>query len=221
SVRAQFDAHRGEIAAIIVEPIAGNMGVVPPAAGFLEGLRSICDEDRALLVFDEVITGFRASYGGAQQVVGVTPDLTALGKIIGGGLPVGAYGGRRELMERMAPSGPVYQAGTLSGNPLAMAAGTTTLDVLREDLGKYERLDALARRLADGLTRAAEEAEVPLTVTQSASVVTPFFLDAAPANYDEAKRADTQSFARFHAAMLDRGVHLAPSQYEGWFLSTA
>ena len=221
SVRAQFEAHRGEIAAIIVEPVAGNMGVVPPAEGFLEGLRSICDEDRALLVFDEVITGFRASYGGAQQVVGVTPDLTALGKIIGGGLPVGAYGGRRELMERMAPSGPVYQAGTLSGNPLAMAAGTTTLDVLREDLGKYERLDALARRLADGLTRAAEEAEVPLTVTQSASVVTPFFLDAAPANYDEAKRADTPSFARFHAAMLDRGVHLAPSQYEGWFLSTA
>ena len=221
SVRAQFEAHRGEIAAIIVEPVAGNMGVVPPAEGFLEGLRSICDEDRALLVFDEVITGFRASYGGAQQVVGVTPDLTALGKIIGGGLPVGAYGGRRELMERMAPSGPVYQAGTLSGNPLAMAAGTTTLDVLREDLGKYERLDALARRLADGLTRAAEEAEVPLTVTQSASVVTPFFLDAAPANYDEAKRADTQSFARFHAAMLDRGIHLAPSQYEGWFLSAA
>ena len=221
SVRAQFEAHRGEIAAIIVEPVAGNMGVVPPAEGFLEALRSICDEDRALLVFDEVITGFRASYGGAQQVVGVTPDLTALGKIIGGGLPVGAYGGRRELMERMAPSGPVYQAGTLSGNPLAMAAGTTTLDVLREDLGKYERLDALARRLADGLTRAAEEAEVPLTVTQSASVVTPFFLDAAPANYDEAKRADTQSFARFHAAMLDRGIHLAPSQYEGWFLSAA
>ena len=221
SVRAQLDAHRGQIAAIIVEPVAGNMGVVPPAEGFLDGLRSLCDEDGALLVFDEVITGFRASYGGAQQVYGVTPDLTALGKIIGGGLPVGAYGGRRELMERMAPSGPVYQAGTLSGNPLAMAAGTATLDVLREDLRQYERLEVFARRLADGFTRAAEEAEVPLTVTQSGSVVTPFFLDAAPSNYDEAKRADTQTFARFHAAMLDRGIHLAPSQFEGWFLSTA
>ncbi len=221
SVRAQFDAHPGQIAAVIVEPVAGNMGVVPPAEGFLQGLRAICDADGALLVFDEVITGFRAAYGGAQQVYDVTPDLTALGKIIGGGLPVGAYGGRRELMERMAPSGPVYQAGTLSGNPLAMAAGTATLASLREDLGQYERLEALARRLADGLTRAAKDAGVPLTVTRSASVVTPFFLDHAPTNYDEAKHADTKAFARFHAAMLDRGIHLAPSQYEGWFLSTA
>ena len=221
SVRAQFAAHRGQIAAIIVEPAAGNMGVVPPAEGFLEGLRALCDEDGALLVFDEVITGFRASYGGAQQVFGVTPDLTALGKIIGGGLPVGAYGGRHELMERIAPSGPVYQAGTLSGNPLAMAAGRATLDVLHEDLAQYDRLDALATRLAEGLARAAEEAEVPLAISRSASTVTPFFLDAAPCNWDEAKLADTKTFARFHGAMLDRGVHLAPSQFEAWFVSTA
>ncbi len=221
SVRAQFEAHRGQIAAIIVEPVAGNMGVVPPAEGFLEGLRALCDEHGALLVFDEVITGFRASYGGAQQAFGVMPDLTALGKIIGGGLPVGAYGGRRELMALMAPSGPVYQAGTLSGNPLAMAAGRATLDALREDLGQYDRLDAHSRRLAEGLTRAAEEAEVPLAVSRSASTVTPFFLDAAPSNWDEAKLADTTTFARFHAAMLDRGIHLAPSQFEAWFVSTA
>ncbi|MGE3962207.1 MAG: glutamate-1-semialdehyde 2,1-aminomutase [Dehalococcoidia bacterium] len=221
SVHARFDAHRGRIAAVIVEPVAGNMGVVPPAEGFLEGLRSLCDEDGALLVFDEVITGFRASYGGAQAVCGVTPDLTALGKIIGGGLPVGAYGGRRELMEQMAPSGPVYQAGTLSGNPLAMAAGHATLKVLHEDLTAYDRLDALAARLADGLARAARDAGVPLAVTRSASVVTPFFLDVTPTNYDEAKRADNAAFARFHAAMLARGIHLAPSQFEGWFLSAA
>jgi glutamate-1-semialdehyde 2,1-aminomutase len=221
SVRAQLVAHRGAVAAIIVEPVAGNMGVVPPAEGFLEGLRALCDEHGTLLVFDEVITGFRASYGGAQAVTGVRPDLTALGKIIGGGLPVGAYGGRRELMEMMAPLGPVYQAGTLSGNPLAMAAGTATLDTLRDDLDQYVRLDALAQRLADGLSEAARELEVPLAVTRSASTVTPFFLRSAPSNYDEAKEADTAMFARFHGAMLDRGVHLAPSQFEGWFLSTA
>jgi len=221
SVRAQFEAHRGAIAAIIVEPVAGNMGVVPPAEGFLEGLRAICDEDGALLVFDEVITGFRGSYGGAQATLGVTPDLTALGKIIGGGLPVGAYGGRRELMEQIAPSGAVYQAGTLSGNPLAMAAGRATLDTLREDLGQYDRLDALGARLAEGLTRAAEEAEVPLVVSRSGSTITPFFLDAAPTNYDEARLADTSMFARFHNAMLDRGIHLAPSQFETWFVSMA
>ena len=221
SVRAQFEAHRGQIAAIIVEPVAGNMGVVLPAEGFLEGLRAICDAEGALLVFDEVITGFRASYGGAQQAFGVTPDLTALGKIIGGGLPVGAYGGRRDLMALMAPSGPVYQAGTLSGNPLAMAAGRATLDVLREDLDQYDRLEALSRRLAEGLTRAAEEAEVPLSVSRSGSTVTPFFLDATPSNWDEAKLADTMTFARFHGAMLERGIHLAPSQFEAWFVSTA
>ena len=221
SVQAQLEAHPDAVAAIIAEPVAGNMGVIPPADGFLEGLRTLCDEHGALLLFDEVITGFRSSYGGAQEVTGVRPDLTALGKIIGGGLPVGAYGGRRELMEMMAPLGPVYQAGTLSGNPLAMAAGTATLDTLHDDLDQYVRLGTMAQRLADGLTAAARELEVPISVTRSASTVTPFFLASPPSNWDEAKLADTQMFARFHNAMLERGIHLAPSQFEGWFLSTA
>jgi glutamate-1-semialdehyde 2,1-aminomutase len=221
AVRAQFEAHPNAIAAIIVEPVAGNMGVVLPGVGFLEGLRALCDANGALLIFDEVITGFRASYGGVQAVTGVMPDLTALGKIIGGGLPVGAYGGRRDLMMEMAPEGPVYQAGTLSGNPLAMAAGTATLDTLREDQDAYIRLDALASRLAEGVAAAARDAGVTLTVSRSASTITPFFLDTAPTNYDEAKRADTAAFSRFHGAMLDRGVHLPPSQYEAWFVSLA
>jgi len=221
AVRAQLQSHAGQVSAVIVEPVAGNMGVVPPAEGFLEGLRSLCDEHGALLIFDEVISGFRAAYGGAQAVYGITPDLTALGKIIGGGLPVGAYGGRRDLMMQMAPEGPVYQAGTLSGNPLAMAAGTATLAELREDEGAYGRLDALAVRLADGVAAAAAEAGVTVSVTRSASTITPFFLSEPPVNYDEAKRADTQAFARFHGAMLDRGIHLPPSQFEAWFVSLA
>jgi len=221
AVRAQFTAHPDEIAAIIVEPIAGNMGLVLPAPGFLEGVRTICEEHGALLIFDEVISGFRAAYGGAQAALGVTPDLTALGKIIGGGLPVGAYGGRRDLMQQMAPSGPVYQAGTLSGNPLAMAAGIATLDVLRDTEGAYDRLEHLASRLADGLAQAARESGTVATIVRSGSLITVFFLDAAPGNYDEAKRADTQAFARFHGAMLEQGVHLPPSQFEAWFVSLA
>jgi len=226
AVRAQFAAHmtaagQSAIAAIIVEPIAGNMGVVPPAPGFLQGLRAICDEHGALLIFDEVITGFRASYGGAQAVLGVTPDLTALGKIIGGGLPVGAYGGRRDLMQQMAPVGPVYQAGTLSGNPLAMAAGLATLATIRATEGAYERLEVLGARLQAGLTEAARAAGLTLTVARSGSTLTPFFLDRAPTNWSEAKPADTAAFSRFHAVMLDHGVHLPPSQYEAWFLSLA
>ena len=177
AVRARFQAHPDAIAAVIVEPVAGNMGVVPPVPGFLEGLRALCDEYGALLLFDEVITGFRAAYGGAQELYGVTPDLTVLGKIIGGGLPVGAYGGRRELMEQMAPSGPVYQAGTLSGNPLAMAAGLATLDVLREEPGQYRRLEELTERLGRGMQAAAREVEVPVSVTRSGSTLTLFFLD--------------------------------------------
>ena len=221
AVRAQFTAHPDEIAAIIVEPIAGNMGLVLPAPGFLEGVRTICEEHGALLIFDEDISGFRAAYGGAQAALGVTPDLTALGKIIGGGLPVGAYGGRRDLMQQMAPSGPVYQAGTLSGNPLAMAAGIATLDVLRDTEGAYDRLEHLASRLADGLAQAARESGTVATIVRSGSLITVFFLDAAPGNYDEAKRADTQAFARFHGAMLEQGVHLPPSQFEAWFVSLA
>ena len=221
AVRAQFAAHPGTIAAIIVEPIAGNMGVVAPAPGFLAGLRAICDEHGALLIFDEVITGFRASYGGAQGLLGVTPDLTALGKIIGGGLPVGAYGGRRDLMAQMAPVGPVYQAGTLSGNPLAMAAGQATLATIRATAGAYDRLEALGARLERGLAEAGRAAGLALTVARSGSTLTPFFLASAPRNWSEARQADTAAFARFHAVTLDRGVHLPPSQYEAWFLSLA
>ena len=226
AVRAQFAAHmtssgQSAIAAIIVEPIAGNMGVVAPAPGFLAGLRAICDEAGALLIFDEVITGFRASYGGAQGLLGVTPDLTALGKIIGGGLPVGAYGGRRELMSQMAPVGPVYQAGTLSGNPLAMAAGQATLATIRSTEGAYERLEALGARLQRGLEDAAKAVGLTLTVARTGSTLTPFFLDHAPSNWTEADKADRAAFSRFHGAMLDRGVHLPPSQFEAWFLSLA
>lgn len=221
AVRAQFAAHAGAIAAIIVEPIAGNMGVVLPEPGFLHGLRTICDEHGALLIFDEVISGFRAAYGGAQAVYGVRPDLTVLGKIIGGGLPVGAYGGRRALMEQVAPLGPVYQAGTLSGNPLAMAAGIATLDALRADASAYARLDDAARVLADGVREAAAQAGVPVSVVRSGSLLTPFFLANAPRDYAEARLADTAAFARFHAAMLDAGIHLPPSQFEAWFVSLA
>jgi glutamate-1-semialdehyde 2,1-aminomutase len=221
AVREALEAHRAAVACVIVEPVAGNMGVVEPQPGFLEGLRALCDEHGTLLLFDEVISGFRASFGGAQQRYGVMPDLTALGKIIGGGLPVGAYGGRRELMEQMAPVGSVYQAGTLSGNPLAMAAGIATLDTLREHEGAYARLEELGARLEAGLTRAAHDAGVPLAVARSGSVLTPFFQEACPANYAEARRSDLQRFAGFHAAMLEAGIHLPPSQFEGWFLSLA
>jgi glutamate-1-semialdehyde 2,1-aminomutase len=221
AAREALEAHRDEVAAIVVEPIAGNMGVVPPADGYLRGLRALCDEFGALLVFDEVITGFRAAKGGAQAKYGVTPDITIMGKIIGGGLPVGAYGGSRALMEQMAPAGAIYQAGTLSGNPLAMAAGRATLDTLFATEGAYEQLDAMGARLAAGLERAASEAGVPLTVVQAGSTLTAFFREGAPTNYAEATASDTAAFARFHRAMLERGIHLAPSQYEGWFLSLA
>ncbi len=221
AVREAMAAHPGEVAAIIVEPIAGNMGVIPPATGYLEGLRAICDEHGALLMFDEVITGFRASKGGAQEKYGVRPDLTVLGKIIGGGLPVGAYGGSRELMEQMAPVGAIYQAGTLSGNPLAMAAGCATLDTLFGIEGAYARLEEMGQRLGAGLEAGASAAGVPLTVVQAGSTLTAFFRESAPTNYSEATTSDTAAFGRFHRAMLERGVHLAPSQYEGWFLSLA
>ena len=222
AVRATFAAHPGAIAAIIVEPIAGNMGLVEPAEGYLEGLRALCDAEGALLIFDEVISGFRASIGGAQAVYDIRPDLTVLGKIIGGGLPVGAYGGRRDLMSMIAPLGPVYQAGMLSGNPLAMAAGTATLDALRALPDAYERLEALGERLEAGLRVAVESAGVRVSIARSGSLLTLFFgLDAPPANWAHAKQADTAAFAKFHHAMLEGGVHLPPSQYEAWFLSLA
>ena len=219
TVERLFRRHRHRVAALIVEPAAGNMGVVLPAPGFLEGLRALCDEHGAILIFDEVISGFRVSAGGAQAHFGVRPDLTCLGKVIGGGLPVGAYGGRRDLMERMAPAGPVYQAGTLSGNPLAMAAGAWALSKLSADL--YARLAALGSRLAAGLADAAEQAGVDLQVNVLGSVLTPFFTAGPVRDYDGATAADTAVYARFFRGMLSRGVYPPPSQFEGWFLSAA
>lgn len=219
SVERAFRRRRRQVAALIVEPAAGNMGVVPPAAGFLEGLRSLCDEHGAVLIFDEVITGFRVSAGGAQERYGVRPDLTCLGKIIGGGLPVGAYGGRRGLMEQVAPAGPVYQAGTLSGNPLAMAAGRWALSKLSPAL--YARLDDLGGRLAAGLADAARAARIDLQVNVLGSVLTPFFTAGPVRDYESATAADTAAYARFFRGMLARGVYPPPSQFEGWFLSAA
>ncbi|HET8631682.1 MAG TPA: glutamate-1-semialdehyde 2,1-aminomutase [Thermomicrobiales bacterium] len=220
AVRAAFAEHPGEIAAVIVEPVAGNMGVVPPGPGFLEGLREVTREAGALLIFDEVITGFRVAYGGAQERYGVQADLTCLGKIIGGGMPVGAYGGRRDLMELVAPLGPVYQAGTLSGNPLAMAAGIATLRLLRRP-GVYAELEEKGGTLGDGLVEAARAAGVPAYGTRVGSMLTLFFTGEPVADYAGAKRSDTARFARYHAAMLARGVYLAPSQFEATFVSTA
>jgi glutamate-1-semialdehyde 2,1-aminomutase len=219
SVHKLFDANHDRIAAVIVEPIAGNMGVVPPADGFLAGLREACTANGALLVFDEVISGFRASAGGAQKTLGIRPDLTCLGKIIGGGLPVGAYGGRADLMALVSPSGPVYQAGTLSGNPLAMTAGIWCLDRLSPRL--YRDLAALGTRLARGLADAAREAGVALQVNAVGSLLTPFFTDQPVRDYASATSADTGQYAKFFRGMLARGVYPPPSQFEAWFLSAA
>lgn len=221
AVRAAFAAHPGRIACVIVEPIAGNMGWIEPAPRFLGNLRAACTDAGALLIFDEVITGFRVGWGGAQERFNITPDLTALGKIIGGGLPVGAYGGRAELMARMAPAGDVYQAGTLSGNPLAMAAGLATLDELASIEDAYVRLDRLAVRLAAGFVKAGVRAGLPVTVTRTGSALTPFFREGAPRTYAEARESDTAAFARFHRALLERGVMAPPSQFETWFVSLA
>lgn len=218
---SQLMAERGrEVAVVVVEPVAGNMGVVPPARGYLEGLRELCTRHGALLLFDEVITGFRVAYGGAQSLYGVRPDLTCLGKIIGGGLPVGAYGGRRDLMEQVAPLGGVYQAGTLSGNPLAVAAGLATLRAL-EDPAAYRRLETLGARLEAGLVEAAKRAGVPLTVNRVGSMLTGFFADGPVVDLDSAKRSDTARYGRFFHGMLGRGVFLAPSQFEAAFVSLA
>jgi glutamate-1-semialdehyde 2,1-aminomutase len=256
AVSAAFDEHPQQIAALILEPVAGNMGVIPPVAGFLEGLRALCTKHGTLLIFDEVITGFRLAWGGAQEYFGLThrtadgrnvprlagstgsaatgqsgqsangaqastlPDLVCLGKIVGGGLPVGAYGGRRDLMERIAPLGPVYQAGTLSGNPLAMAAGLATLELLR-DPAVYQRLDALAVRLQTGLGDAASAAGIPYRSNRAGSMLTGFFTDTPVTDYTSAKKADTARYARFFHALLDRGVYFAPSQFEAAFVSLA
>jgi len=211
--------HRGQIAAVIVEPIAGNMGVVPPREGFLGGLRAICDRDGIVLIFDEVISGFRAAAGGAQQIFGIRPDLTCLGKIIGGGLPVGAYGGRASLMELVSPAGPVYQAGTLSGNPLAMTAGLWSLQELSPKL--YRHLAKLGAQLAAGLADAARDAGVPMQVNAFGSLVTPFFTGQPVRDLASATTANTDRYAAFFRGMLARGIYPPPSQFEAWFISGA
>jgi glutamate-1-semialdehyde 2,1-aminomutase len=219
SVERLFNANRGEIAALIVEPIAGNMGLVPPAERFLAGLRQLCSTHGAVLIFDEVISGFRVGRGGAQEHFGLAPDLTCLGKIIGGGLPVGAYGGRADLMELVSPAGPVYQAGTLSGNPLAMTAGIWCLDQLKPRL--YTQLAALTTRLAAGLAGAARQAGVRLHVNAFGSLLTPFFVDRPVRDFESATRSDTSLYARFFRGMIARGIYPPPSQFEAWFLSAA
>ena len=219
SVKRLFRIHRRKIAAVIIEPIAGNMGVIPPQKGFLEELRELCDQSGVLLIFDEVISGFRVALGGDQTIFGVKPDLTCLGKIIGGGLPVGAYGGRADLMAHIAPDGPVYQAGTLSGNPLAMTAGAWTLSRLSERL--YHQLAKLGTQLAEGLAEVASEAGVPLHVNRFGSMVTPFFTNRPVRNYRSATDANTMLYGVFFRSMLRRGVYPPPSQFESWFLSAA
>jgi glutamate-1-semialdehyde 2,1-aminomutase len=219
SVHAAFAANPGRIAALIVEPIAGNMGLVPPADGFLRALREACTASGALLIFDEVISGFRASAGGAQSIYDVRPDLTCLGKIIGGGLPVGAYGGRADLMDLVSPAGPVYQAGTLSGNPLAMTAGLWCLENLSAKL--YANLAALGVRLAEGLAEAARSAGVAVQVNAFSSLLTPFFTARPVRDFASATSANTNHYATFFRAMIVRGIYPPPSQFEAWFLSAA
>lgn len=220
SVQQLFYAYPKEIAGVIVEPVAGNMGVVPPADGFLLGLRELTSEHGATLIFDEVITGFRLAYGGAQNIFGITPDITCLGKIIGGGLPVGAYGGRRDIMEQVAPLGPMYQAGTLSGNPLAVTAGITTLKELQKP-GTYEYLDSLAERFTDGMSQVFRQLEVPSSINRVKSMFTGFFTDGPVNLLSHVEQADTAQYGRYFHAMLERGVYLAPSQFESGFVSTA
>ena len=220
AVEQPFQRYPEEIAAVIVEPVAANMGVVPPQPGFLASLRKLTNEFGALLIFDEVITGFRVAYGGAQALYGITPDLTCLGKIIGGGLPVGAYGGRREIMEKMAPVGPVYQAGTLSGNPLVMTAGIETIKVLNQP-GVYHQLETRSSRLEEGLVKAASESGIGLHISRVASLLTVFFTAKLVVDYESAKQANTTLFGRFFHRLLAEGIYWPPSQFEAVFVSLA
>jgi glutamate-1-semialdehyde 2,1-aminomutase len=215
-----FRVHRHELAAAIVEPVVGNMGCVPPRPGFLEKLRALTHDQGTVLIFDEVMTGFRVAYGGAQRHYKLDPDMTTLGKIIGGGLPVGAYGGKARLMDLVAPAGPVYQAGTLSGNPLAVAAGLKTLEILRRP-GLYQRLDSLAGKLTDGLVAEAARVGVALNVNRVGSMFTAFFAPHAVADYASAKKSDTAAYGLFFRSLLGSGVYFPPSQFEAAFVSTA
>ncbi|OAS84912.1 MULTISPECIES: glutamate-1-semialdehyde 2,1-aminomutase [Metabacillus] len=219
SVRYAFEQFGEDIAGVIVEPVAGNMGVVPPQPGFLEGLRDLTEQYGALLIFDEVMTGFRVDYGCAQGYYGVTPDITCLGKVIGGGLPVGAYGGKLDIMQQIAPSGPIYQAGTLSGNPLAMTAGYETLKLLTKE--SYIEFKRKADRLEDGLSKAANEYEIPHTINRAGSMIGFFFTNEKVTNYEVAKTSNLEYFASYYRSMANEGVFLPPSQFEGLFLSTA
>ncbi|WP_186700227.1 glutamate-1-semialdehyde 2,1-aminomutase [Cyanobium sp. NS01] len=220
AVKQLFAENPGEISGVILEPVVGNAGFIPPVPGFLEGIRELTKENGALLVFDEVMTGFRISYGGAQARFGVTPDLTTMGKVIGGGLPVGAYGGRADIMAMVAPAGPMYQAGTLSGNPLAMTAGIKTLDLLRQP-GSYERLEATTQRLIKGILEAGKAAGLPICGGSISAMFGFFLCDGPVRNFEEAKAADAARFGKLHRAMLERGVYLAPSAFEAGFTSLA
>jgi glutamate-1-semialdehyde 2,1-aminomutase len=220
SVKTLVANNKDAIACIIVEPVAGNMGTVPPREGFLEGLRDICTNEGILLIFDEVMSGFRVAFGGAQELYGVTPDLTTLGKIIGGGLPVGAFGGKREIMEKLSPSGGIYQAGTLSGNPLAMSAGIATLNILKQP-GFYKSLEEKSRTVAEGIAKAAKSAGYPLYSTRVGSMFCAFFSKGEVFDWPTASLCDTKSFAKYFLGMLDEGIYLAPSQFETAFVSAA
>ncbi len=220
SVNELVAANRDKIACIIIEPVAGNMGTVPPREGFLEGLREICSNEGIILIFDEVMSGFRVAYGGMQELTGVIPDMTTLGKIIGGGLPVGAFGGKREIMEKLSPSGGVYQAGTLSGNPLAMSAGIATLNILKQP-GFYAALEAKSGAVAEGISKAAKKAGYPIYSTRIGSMFCAFFTKGDVINWPTASQCDTKAFAKYFLGMLDEGIYLAPSQFETAFVSAA
>jgi glutamate-1-semialdehyde 2,1-aminomutase len=220
AVKQLFAENPDQIAGVILEPVVGNAGFIPPDAGFLEGLRLLTQENGALLVFDEVMTGFRIAYGGAQERFGVTPDLTTMGKVIGGGLPVGAYGGRRDIMQMVAPAGPMYQAGTLSGNPLAMTAGIKTLELLQRP-GTYDQLERITKKLSDGLLQVAQETGHVACGGQISAMFGFFFTEGPVHNYEDAKKSDTAKFGRFHRGMLEQGIYLAPSQFEAGFTSLA
>jgi len=220
-VEQLVEKNSGQVAAIIVEPVVGNMGCVPPQSGYLEGLRRICDQHKIVLIFDEVMTGFRLALGGAQELYRVKPDMTTLGKIIGGGLPVGAYGGKREIMNAVSPAGPVYQAGTLSGNPMAMAAGLAMLKYLKEHPEVYRQLDETTNQIVGGMKKINARYGLPSTINQVGSMFTLFFSDKKIVDYDTAKTSDTARFSTYFQSMLAQGIYLAPSQYEAMFISTA